>query len=68
MDYGRPARIQLACLVDRGGRELPIRADYLGWSMATQRNEWVSVHLQEIDGEDAVLVERYPNGDETEGA
>ncbi len=68
MDYGRPARIQLACLVDRGGRELPIQADYLGWSMAAQRDEWVSVHLKEIDGEDAVLVERYPEGDEREGA
>lgn len=68
MDYGRPARIQLACLVDRGGRELPIQADYLGWSMASGRDEWVSVHLEEIDGEDAVLVERYPDGDETEGA
>lgn len=58
MDYGRPARIQLACLVDRGRRELPIQADYLGWSIATQPGEWVSVHLQELDGEDAVYLEQ----------
>jgi len=67
MDYGRPARIQLACLVDRGGRELPIQADYLGWSTSAARDEWVSVHLVEIDGEDAVLVERYPAAEATEG-
>lgn len=58
MDYGRPRRIQLACLVDRGGRELPIQADYLGHSMATEANEWVTARLQEIDGEDAVLLTR----------
>lgn len=57
-DYGRPARIQLACLIDRGRRELPIQADYLGASLSTQPDEWVSVHLQELDGEDAVIVER----------
>jgi len=60
MDYGRPARIQLACLVDRGGRELPIQPDYLGWSVGTGRNEWVSVRLQEMDGQDIVLLERRP--------
>ncbi len=65
MDYGRPARIQLACLIDRGGRELPIRSDYLGWSVATERSEWVSVHLDEIDGENAVLVERRPVEEES---
>ncbi len=58
MDYGRPRRIQLACVVDRGGRELPIRADYLGHSMATTPNEWVTTRLHEIDGEDAVLLTR----------
>ncbi|MBI2434357.1 MAG: bifunctional pyr operon transcriptional regulator/uracil phosphoribosyltransferase PyrR [Candidatus Hydrogenedentes bacterium] len=58
MDYGRPRRIQLACLVDRGGRELPIQADYLGWQVATAPNEWIAVHMKEIDGEDAVLLER----------
>ncbi|HNR37049.1 MAG TPA: bifunctional pyr operon transcriptional regulator/uracil phosphoribosyltransferase PyrR [Candidatus Hydrogenedentes bacterium] len=58
MDYGRPARIQLACLVDRGGRELPIQPDYLGWSVATRPDEWVSVRLREMDGQDIVLLER----------
>jgi len=58
MDYGRPARIQLACLVDRGGRELPIQPDYLGWSVATRSDEWVSVRLREMDGQDIVLLER----------
>ncbi|HNR29862.1 MAG TPA: bifunctional pyr operon transcriptional regulator/uracil phosphoribosyltransferase PyrR [Candidatus Hydrogenedentes bacterium] len=58
MDYGRPRRIQLACLVDRGGRELPIQPDYLGWTVATHPNDWVTVRLKEIDGEDAVLEER----------
>ncbi|NLV40924.1 MAG: bifunctional pyr operon transcriptional regulator/uracil phosphoribosyltransferase PyrR [Candidatus Hydrogenedentes bacterium] len=58
MDYGRPRRIQLACLVDRGGRELPIQADYLGYSIATGADEWVSVRLRETDDEDAVLLLR----------
>jgi pyrimidine operon attenuation protein/uracil phosphoribosyltransferase len=57
MDYGRPARIQLACLVDRGLRELPIRADYLGKAIATQKGDHVSVRLDEMDGEDVVLLE-----------
>ena len=65
MDYGRPRRIQLACLVDRGGRELPIQADYLGHSIATATEEWVTARLQEIDGEDAVLVTRLET--DTEG-
>lgn len=64
MDYGRPRRIQLACLVDRGGRELPIQADYLGHSMATESCEWVTARLQEIDGEDAVLLTRHDTGAE----
>ncbi|HPO13289.1 MAG TPA: bifunctional pyr operon transcriptional regulator/uracil phosphoribosyltransferase PyrR [Candidatus Hydrogenedentes bacterium] len=59
MDYGRPKRIQLACLVDRGGRELPIQPEYFGWSIGTEPNEWVSVRLTELDGEDVVLLERY---------
>ncbi len=66
MDYGRPRRIQLACLIDRGGRELPIQADYLGHSMATVANEWVTARLMEIDGEDAVLLTRRET--EAEGA
>lgn len=56
VDYGRPARIQLACLIDRGLRELPIRADYLGKSIDTQPDDHVAVHLAEVDGEDIVLL------------
>lgn len=68
MDYGRPKRIQLACLVDRGGRELPIQPEYFGWSIGTKPNEWVSVRLNEMDGEDVVLLERYASDDTEEGA
>lgn len=65
MDYGRPARIQLACLMDRGGRELPIQPDYLGRVVGASRSEYVSVRLVESDGEDAVLVEnRYAQPEE----
>ncbi len=56
---GRPTQIQLAVLVDRGHREIPIRPDYIGKNLPTSRQEWVDVHLAEIDGEDAVrIVER----------
>ena len=56
---GRPTQIQLAVLVDRGHRELPIRPDYIGKNVPTSRQEWVDVHLRETDGEDAVrLLER----------
>ncbi|HLS73087.1 MAG TPA: bifunctional pyr operon transcriptional regulator/uracil phosphoribosyltransferase PyrR [Actinomycetaceae bacterium] len=55
-DLGRPARVQLAVLVDRGHRELPIRADYVGKNLPTSRHERVSVTLAEIDGEDAVTI------------
>jgi len=58
MDYGRPKRIQLACLIDRGCRELPIRADFLGWPIATQADDWVRVRFVEMDGEDVVLHQR----------
>lgn len=67
MDYGRPRRIQLACLVDRGGRELPIQADYLGYALSTTPDEWVFVRLNEIDGEDAVLVQRRFAASDAEG-
>ncbi len=60
MDYGRPKRIQLACLIDRGGRELPIQPDYLGWSVETNPGDHVSVQLVETDGQDIVLLERKP--------
>lgn len=56
IDYGRPMRIELACLVDRGIRELPIRPDYVGWSIGTTAQDHVTVHLVETDGEDAVLL------------
>ena len=56
MDIGRPKSIQLAVLVDRGHRELPIRADYVGKNVPTSKTEIISVHLCEIDGEDSVTI------------
>jgi pyrimidine operon attenuation protein / uracil phosphoribosyltransferase len=56
MDLGRPARIQLAVLVDRGHRELPIKPDFVGRNVPTSINEEVRVRMQEVDGEDAVLL------------
>ncbi|CAN5753305.1 bifunctional pyr operon transcriptional regulator/uracil phosphoribosyltransferase PyrR [soil metagenome] len=58
VDVGRPAAVRLAVLVDRGHRELPIRADHVGKNVPTSREELVSVHLRETDGEDEVLIER----------
>jgi pyrimidine operon attenuation protein/uracil phosphoribosyltransferase len=55
-DYGRPARVQLACLADRGHRELPIRPDYIGKNLPTAREERVQVQLVEIDEVDQVLL------------
>ena len=55
-DYGRPQRIQLAVLVDRGHRELPIRPDYTGKNLPTARDERVYVRLEEIDGIDEVAI------------
>jgi pyrimidine operon attenuation protein/uracil phosphoribosyltransferase len=57
MDFGRPRAIQLAVLVDRGHRELPIRADFIGKNVPTRSDDSVRVALTEVDGEDAVLVE-----------
>lgn len=57
---GRPTQIQLAVLVDRGHRELPIRPDYIGKNVPTSRQEWVEVHLSELDGEDAVRILERP--------
>ena len=57
VDFGRPTAIQLAVLVDRGHRELPIRADYVGKNVPTRKDEQVRVALKELDGEDAVEVE-----------
>ena len=57
VDFGRPTAIQLAVLVDRGHRELPIRADFVGKNVPTRKDEDVRVALREVDGEDAVLVQ-----------
>ncbi|HUF49000.1 MAG TPA: bifunctional pyr operon transcriptional regulator/uracil phosphoribosyltransferase PyrR, partial [Vicinamibacterales bacterium] len=57
VDYGRPRAIQLVVLVDRGHRELPIRADYVGRNIPTSRQQSVQVRLTEIDGRDEVEVE-----------
>jgi pyrimidine operon attenuation protein/uracil phosphoribosyltransferase len=57
IDLGRPRTIQLAVLVDRGHRELPIRADYVGKNVPTGRSDDVRVLLDEVDGRDAVVVE-----------
>lgn len=57
LDFGRPAAIQLAVLVDRGHRELPIRPDYVGKNIPTSRSEKVRVRLKEVDGEDGVFIE-----------
>lgn len=56
LDYGRPAQIRLAVLIDRGGRELPICPDYVGRQVPTTARERVRVALQEIDAEDAVYL------------
>jgi pyrimidine operon attenuation protein / uracil phosphoribosyltransferase len=56
VDLGRPQAVQLAALIDRGHRELPIRADYVGKNVPTRRNEEVRVHMRELDGVDEVLL------------
>jgi pyrimidine operon attenuation protein/uracil phosphoribosyltransferase len=56
VDFGRPRAVQLAVLVDRGHRELPVRADYVGKNLPTKWNEDVRVHLAEVDGHDAVEI------------
>ncbi len=56
VDFGRPDTIQLAVLMDRGHREIPIRADYVGKNIPTSANEQVRVHLAEIDGSDEVVI------------
>jgi pyrimidine operon attenuation protein/uracil phosphoribosyltransferase len=54
--YGRPAKVQLAVLADRGHRELPIRPDYVGKNLPTSRAERVNVHVEELDGVDEVRI------------
>jgi pyrimidine operon attenuation protein / uracil phosphoribosyltransferase len=61
-DYGRPAKVQLAVLADRGHRELPIRPDYVGKNLPTARSERVNVRVEEIDGVDEVAIAE-PVGD-----
>jgi len=56
IDFGRPRKIQLAVLVDRGHRELPIRADYVGKNIPTARHQDIQVRLEETDGRDEVVV------------
>jgi pyrimidine operon attenuation protein/uracil phosphoribosyltransferase len=58
-DFGRPSRVQLAVLVDRGHRELPIRADFVGKNFPTSREDDVQVSLSETDGEDLVRIEKF---------
>ena len=60
MDFGRPAAIRLAVLVDRGHRELPIRADHVGKNVPTSREEVIHVHVTEFDGVDEVVIDRLP--------
>ena len=56
-DFGRPAGVQLAVLVDRGHRELPIRADYVGKNIPTEKSQTVKVHLSETDSADEVIIQ-----------
>jgi pyrimidine operon attenuation protein/uracil phosphoribosyltransferase len=60
IDFGRPKAIQLVVMVDRGHRELPIKADYVGKNLPTSRAESVAVRLVEIDGCDEVVIEKTP--------
>ena len=67
VDIGRPKAVRLAVLVDRGHRELPIRADHVGKNVPTSREEIIKVHLREVDGgEDEVVIERGDAGAEAE--
>ncbi len=56
VDFGRPSQIQLAILIDRGHRELPIRADFVGKNIPTSLDEIIEVQVKEIDGEDGVIL------------
>jgi pyrimidine operon attenuation protein/uracil phosphoribosyltransferase len=61
MDMGRPKSIQLAVLIDRGHRELPIRADYVGKNIPSSKDEEIQVQLEEIDGVDEVVIGSLAN-------
>jgi pyrimidine operon attenuation protein/uracil phosphoribosyltransferase len=67
IDFGRPARIELAVLVDRGHRELPIRADYIGQALSTSRHEAVKVLVREEDGRDEIVLEKRARRAKTAG-
>jgi pyrimidine operon attenuation protein / uracil phosphoribosyltransferase len=69
LEVGRPAAIRLAVLVDRGHRELPIRADHVGKNLPTSRADRIAVRVEEIDGHDAVVAENgeVPVGEVTDG-
>jgi pyrimidine operon attenuation protein/uracil phosphoribosyltransferase len=60
IDFGRPRSIQLAVVIDRGHRELPIRADFVGKNVPTSRREVIGVKLAEIDGVDSVVIKELP--------
>ncbi len=62
IDLGRPQSIQLAVLIDRGHRELPIKADFIGKNVPTSRQESVSVMIQEVDGRDEVVIQEIVDG------
>jgi pyrimidine operon attenuation protein/uracil phosphoribosyltransferase len=62
VDLGRPSVTQLAVLVDRGHRELPIRPDYVGKNLPTRRTEFVKVYLAELEGVDKVVIDKTPAG------
>jgi pyrimidine operon attenuation protein/uracil phosphoribosyltransferase len=66
-DYGRPERVQLAVLADRGHRELPIRPDYVGKNLPTARGERVNVRVEEIDGVDEVVIAEEASGSRAAG-
>jgi len=58
MDLGRPSSVQLAVLIDRGHRELPIRADYIGKNIPSSKDEEIRVQLEDVDGVDEVVIGR----------
>jgi pyrimidine operon attenuation protein/uracil phosphoribosyltransferase len=62
-DFGRPKTIQLAALIDRGNREMPIHADYVGMTITTRRNQEVALKVKEKDGEDSVWLMELEKGD-----
>ena len=64
MAYGRPRSIRFCCMIDRGHRELPIGADYVGLTVPTHANEEVLVKVKELDGEDAVYIVKRGGADE----